>query len=58
MAKLTPQLAQKIQDKAFDDMPSEKKIRLTSQLYLLLKKLQNSKIVTKNGTGRTVKKYS
>jgi len=58
MAKLTPQRAQKIQEDILYDMPSEKNIRLTSQLYLLLKKLQDSKIISKHVARKTVKNHS
>jgi len=58
MEKLTPKLAQKIQDDILYNMLPKKKIRLTSQLYLLLKKIQDSKTISKNGTRRTVKKHN
>jgi len=58
MEKLTPQKAQKIQDEILYNMPSEKSIRLASQLYALLKKLQDSKIVFKHGARRTAKEHS
>jgi len=58
MKKITPQSAQEIQDGILYNMPSEKSIRITSQLYLLLKKLQDSKTISKNGAGRITKKHS
>ena len=48
MARLTPKLAEKIQDEIYYNMPSEKKIRITSQFFMLAKKLQNSKTISKN----------
>jgi hypothetical protein len=58
MKKLTPRTAQKIQDDILRNMPSEKSIRLTSQLYLLLKGLQDSKVILKHGSRGTAKKHS
>ena len=58
MKKITTQSAQEIQDSILHNMTSEKSIRLTSQLYLLLKKLQDSKIISKHGARRTAKKYN
>lgn len=59
MAKeiLTPKRAQEIQDEIFYNMPSEKKIRLTSQLFVLTKKLKESKTIS-NGASRIIIKNS
>ena len=52
---LTPKKAQEIQNEIFYNMPSEKKIKLTSKLFILTKKLKESKTVS-NGTSRTISK--
>lgn len=59
MAKeiLTPKRAQEIQDEIFSNMPSEKKIKLASKLFVLTKKLNESKAVL-NGTSRIISKNS
>lgn len=44
---LTPKSAEKLQDKIYQKMSLEKKIKIASQLYLLGKKIRESKIVTK-----------
>lgn len=55
---LTTKLAEKIQDEIYANMPSEKKIKIAGQLFLLCQKLKNSKAVLKNGARRTIKKHS
>lgn len=55
---LTPKIAKKIQDKIYYNMPSEKKIRLTSQFFMLAKKLKGSKTISKNDAGRTISRNS
>jgi len=59
MAKeiLTPKKAREIQNEIFSNMPSEKKIKLTSKLFVLTKKLKESKTVS-NGTSRIISKNS
>lgn len=59
MAKevLTPKRAQEIQNEIFSNMSSEKKIKITSSLFVLTKKLKESKTVS-NGTGRIIGKNS
>lgn len=52
---LTPRKAQEIQNEIFYNMPSEKKIKLTSKLFVLTKKLKESKTVS-NGASRTINK--
>lgn len=54
---LTPKRAQEIQDEILYSMPSEKKIRLTSKLFVLTKKLKESKTVS-NGPSRIISKNS
>ena len=54
---LTPKRAQEIQDDIFYKMPSEKKICLASQLFILTKKLKESKTVT-NVSRRIISKNS
>lgn len=55
MAKeiLTPKKAQEIQDEILYSMPSKKKIKLTSQLFVMTKKLKESKTVL-NGARRII----
>jgi len=53
---LTPKKAEKIQDKIYYKMPSEKKIRLTSQFFMLAKKLKESKTILKNDSRGTIGK--
>lgn len=55
---LTPQKAEKIQDNIYYNMPSEKKIRITSQFFMLAKKLKESKTVSKNDARRTISRNS
>jgi len=59
MAKeiLTPKRAQEIQDEILYSMPSVKKIKLTSQLFVLTKKLKESKTVS-DGARRIISKNS
>ena len=52
---LTPKSAQKIQENIYYTMPAEKKIKITSQFFMLGRKLKTSKTVEKHGTGRIVK---
>lgn len=54
---LTPERAQEIQNQIYYNLPAEKKIRLTSQLFLLSKKLKESKTIT-NEPRRTARKSS
>jgi hypothetical protein len=56
MEKLTPKLAERIQEEIYYKMPSEKKIRLTSQFFMLGKKLKESKTALKNDARRIIKK--
>ncbi len=58
MAKeiLTPKRAQEIQDEIFYNMPSKKKIKLASRLFMITKKLSESKTVSKNVPRRTFSK--
>jgi len=51
---LTPKRAEEIQDEIYYNMPSEKKIRLVSQFFMLGKKLKESKTVSKNDAGRII----
>ena len=53
---LTPKLAQKIQDEIYYNMPSEKKIRLTSQFFVLGRKLKESKTISRDEPRRSIKK--
>lgn len=53
---LTPKLAEKIQDEIYYNMPSEKKIRITSQFFMLGKSLKESKTVVTNGSRRIISK--
>lgn len=54
---LTPKKAGEIQDEIFYNMPSQKKIQLTSQLFVLTKKLKESKTIS-NGPRRIIGKNS
>ncbi len=54
---LTPKMAEKIQDEILYSMPSEKKIKLTGQLFVLTKKL-NESITVSNGARRATIKNS
>ena len=51
---LTPKLAEEIQAEIYYNMPSEKKIRITSQFFMLAKKLKESKTVLKDDARRTI----
>ncbi len=53
---LTPKKAQEIQDKILYNMPSEKSIKLSARLFMLTKKLSESKTVSKNVSRRTFSK--
>ena len=44
---LTPKKAEEIQNEIFQKMSPEKKLRMTSQLILLAKKLKEAKEVTR-----------
>ena len=55
---LTPKMAEKIQDEIYYNMPSEKKIRITSQFFMLGKKLKESKTVLKNEPRRNISRNS
>jgi hypothetical protein len=50
--------ADQIQDEIYYDMSSEKKIRLTSQFFMLGRKLKESKTVLKNESRRSTSKNS
>jgi hypothetical protein len=50
--------AQEIQDEIYYSMPSEKKIRITSQFFMLGKKLKESKTVLENDTRRAISRNS
>lgn len=52
-AILTPKMAEKIQDQIYHNMSAEKKVRITSQFFVLGRELNKSKIAQINGTGRT-----
>lgn len=54
---MTPKRAQEMQDEIFYNMSSEKKIKLTSQISVLVKKLKESKNVL-NDTRRIIRKNS
>ena len=49
---LTPELAQKIQDRIYYNMSDDKKIKMVSQFFVLANALKNSKTVTKDESGR------
>ena len=51
---LTPKLAEEIQAEIYYNMPSEKKIRITSQFFMLAKKLKESKTVLKDDARRII----
>ncbi len=57
MAKeiLTPEKAQEIQNKILYNMPSEKSIKLVARLFMLTKKLSESKTI-KNVSRRIISK--
>lgn len=58
---LTPKLAEKIQDQIYYNMSAEKKVRITSQFFMLGRELNKSKIIQRNGPRRIVnqnKQYS
>jgi len=44
---LTPKEAERIQNEIYSKMPAKKKLKITSQLISLAKKLKESKIVSK-----------
>lgn len=46
--KLTPQLAEKIQNDIYYNMPDSKKIKIVSQFFMLAKKLKESKTIERN----------
>jgi hypothetical protein len=48
---LTPKRAKEIQSEIFSRMSSEKKIRLASQLFMLTKKLKESKNASNDPRG-------
>lgn len=47
-AILTPQEAEKLQNKIYQKMSAKRKLEITSQLILLAKKLKESKTILKN----------
>ena len=51
---LTPKLAEKIQDEIYYDMAPEKKVRITSQFFILGRELNKSNDVEINGARRTI----
>jgi len=51
---LNPKRAQEIQDEIYYNMPSEKKIRIASQFFMLGQKLRCSKTI--NDARRVIKK--
>ncbi len=53
---LTPKKAQKIQNEILYNMPSEKSIKLAGRLFMLTKKLSESKTVSENVSRRTFSK--
>ena len=53
---LTPKRAQEIQDEILYNMSSEKSIKLTARLFVLTKKLSESKTVSKNVSRRAFSK--
>ncbi len=50
---LTPKRAQKIQDDLYHCMSAEKKVRITSQFFVLGRELHKSNIIHTHGTGGT-----
>jgi hypothetical protein len=58
MTILTPRKAEKLQNKIYQKMPIKKKLKITSQLILLAKKLKESKIIKKNDSRKTFIKNS
>ena len=54
--KLTPKKAKEIQNDIYYNMPTEKKIRITSQFFMLAKKLKESKTILKNDSRRIIGK--
>jgi hypothetical protein len=53
MSILTPQKAEKLQNKIYQKMPIKKKLKITSQLILLAKKLKESKTIKENDSRKT-----
>ncbi len=53
---LTPKRAQEIQDRILYNMSSKKSIKLVARLFMLTKKLSESKTVSKNVSRRTFSK--
>ncbi len=51
---LTPKLAQKIQNEIYYNMSGQKKIRITSQFFMLGRELNKSKIIAKNDSRKVV----
>ena len=45
---MDPKTAEKLQNKIYQKMPLGKKIKIASQLFLLAKKIKESKIITKS----------
>jgi hypothetical protein len=58
MTILTPQKAEKLQNEIYQKMPIKKKLKITSQLILLAKKLKESKTIKKNDSRKTFIKNS
>ena len=49
---LTPKLAEEIQDEIYQKMSAEKKVRITSQFFMLARVLKESKTILNNDAGR------